>query len=225
VAGGGNDSSTVATDNSTYTYSGDSAADFESIVPVVEEKKEEKKTTTKKTAAIVTPPAPKTNEEYCTDMNGPYGTYNASDNSCGCAAGYYYGVTSKQCVSLVTSRDESCSAKYSNTSFLKYDTDGKTNICDCKAGYDWNNDRTACFTPASFSQSCKTSYGEGSYSSPSSTDGKRYCDCSYGYDWDIGQKSCVTTASINQICERDVGRNSRYSGTITDGKYNCTQPY
>ena len=175
------------------------------------------------TTCVVAPPPPKTGYEICQDRNGPYATYDSASNSCGCATGYSLGATSQQCVSFTTARDESCAASYPGTSFLKYDTATSKNICDCKAGYDWNNDRTACYTTASFTQSCVNSYGTGSYST--TQNGKRVCDCSYGYDWNPQRNACVTTASINAICERDVGRNSRYAGSSTDGKYNCTEPY
>ena len=79
---------------------------------------------------------------YCRNQNGYNSTYDSSTNSCACESGYYTGSVSKQCVSLVTARDENCSAKYSNTSFLKYDTDGKTNICACNPGYYWNGAQT-----------------------------------------------------------------------------------
>lgn len=177
-----------------------------------------------KTTCVVAPPPPKTGYEICQDRNGPYATYDSANNSCGCATGYSLGVTSQQCVSFTTARDESCAASYPGTSFLKYDTaSGKTSVCDCKAGYDWNNDRTACYTTASFTQSCINSYGQGAYST--TENGKRACDCLYGYSWNAQRNMCVTTASINALCERDVGRNSRYDGTVTDGKYNCTEPY
>ena len=175
------------------------------------------------TLCVVAPPLPKTGYEICQDRNGPYATHDSANNSCGCATGYSLGATSQQCVSFTTARDESCAASYPGTSFLKYDTASSKNICDCKAGYDWNNDRTACYTTASFTQTCVNSYGTGSYST--TQNGKRVCDCSYGYDWNPQRNACVTTASINAICERDVGRNSRYAGSSADGKYNCTEPY
>lgn len=226
VANGG-DSNSVAsssyTDTSTSSYT-DSKVDF---TPAKEDSGSVKTTekTTAKTTSSYTPPPQKTGIEFCRDANGPHASYDPVENACGCESGYYYGETTKQCVSLIDARNQSCAAEWSNSSFLKYDTDGKTSICDCNAGYEWNNERTACFTPTAFSQSCKTAYGQGSYSSRSSTDGKRYCDCGSGYDWNPDQSACVTTASINQICERDVGRNSRYSGTVKDGKYMCTDPY
>ncbi|MBI4130076.1 hypothetical protein HY468_02050 [Candidatus Roizmanbacteria bacterium] len=175
------------------------------------------------TACIVAPPPPKTNEQICKDMNGPYGIYNSYDNTCGCASGYYYGAVTKKCVNLIESRNQSCEASYPGTSFLKYDQTSGKNICDCKAGYDWNNERTACYTTASFNQSCVNSFGQGAYST--TENGKRVCDCKYGYSWNIERNSCVTTASINQACERDVGRNSYYLGYTKDGKYMCSEPY
>jgi hypothetical protein len=173
--------------------------------------------------ACVAVPKVKTSLEICQERNGVFATYDSASNSCGCATGYYPGATSQKCVSFTTARDESCAANYPGTSFLKYDTETSKNICDCNAGYDWNNDRTACYTTASFTQSCVSSYGIGAYST--TENGKRVCDCSYDYDWNPQRNMCVTTASINAICERDVGRNSRYAGTSTDGKYNCTEPY
>jgi hypothetical protein len=178
---------------------------------------------TQSTCVIIPVPVRKTNDEFCRDMNGPYGIYNSSDNTCGCASGYFYGAISKQCVSLIESRNQNCAAKYPGTSFLKIDpTDGK-NICDCLAGFQWNNEGTACFSLSAFNQSCVNSFGTGSVSV--TENGKRVCDCGYGYDWNIQRNACVTTASINALCERDVGRNSRYSGTVSEGKYNCTEPY
>lgn len=175
------------------------------------------------TLCIVAPPPPKTNEQICRDMNGPYGTYNSYDNTCGCADGYYYGAISKQCEGLTEYRDQSCEASYPGTSFLKYDqTDGKS-ICDCISGYYWNNDRTACYSLTTFNQSCVNSYGEGSYSK--TQDGKRVCGCSYRYDWNLQRDACITTESINQLCERDVGRNSYYKGYTEDGKYICSTSY
>lgn len=166
----------------------------------------------------------KTGLAYCKDAQGPYSTYDSASNSCGCLDGYAYGDVSKQCISLVASRDETCSAKYRNTSFLKYDTDGKKYICDCNSGYYWNTDRTACFSDLEFNKECVSSYGVGSYSTKD-TNGKRVCDCSRGYTWNGERNSCVTTASVNQICVRDVGRNSYYLGNVTNGKYNCSDPY
>lgn len=161
--------------------------------------------------------------EICQSQNGPHTTYDGSTNSCGCASGYSLSAETNQCVDVLTARDDSCAATYPGTSFLKYDTTAGKNICDCKAGYYWNNDRTACYTAASFNQSCTASYGTGAYST--TQDSKRVCDCTYGYDWNIDRTSCVTTASINAMCERDVGRNSTYSGRVENGKYQCSQPY
>jgi len=175
------------------------------------------------TSCVVAPPPPKTNEEICKDMNGPYGTYNSFDNTCGCADGYNYGAVSETCVSFIEARDQSCAAEWSNTSFLKVDQTNGKNICDCEAGYYWNNERTACYSLTSFSQSCVNSYGEGSYST--TENGKRVCDCSYRYDWNLQRDTCITTESINQLCERDVGRNSYYKGYTEDGKYICSEPY
>ena len=176
-----------------------------------------------KTMCVVSPPAPKSGYEICQDRNGYNATYDSVSNSCGCASGYSLSATTNQCVDALTSRDDSCAASYPGTSFLKYDTTTSKNICDCKAGYDWNNERTACYTTTSFNQSCVSSYGTGAYST--TENGKRVCDCSYGYSFNAQRNMCVTTASINAICVRDVGRNSTYSGTVTNGKYDCTQPY
>ncbi len=173
--------------------------------------------------ACVAAPKVKTGLEICQERNGYNATYDSASNSCGCATGYSLGATSQQCVNFTTARDESCAASYPGTSFLKYDTASGKNICDCKAGSDWNNERTACYTITAFNQSCVSSYGTGAYST--TENGKRVCDCSYGYSWNAQRNTCVTTASINALCERDVGRNSRYDGTVTDGKYNCTEPY
>ncbi len=177
------------------------------------------------TACVAVPAAPKvqTALEICQDRNGYNATYDSASNSCGCASGYSLSATSNQCVDALQARDDSCTVSYPGTSFLKYDTVSSKNICDCKAGYDWNNDRTACYTTTAFTQSCVSSYGTGAISTVSG--GKHYCDCGYGYDFNPGRTMCVTTASINAICERDVGRNSRYAGSSTDGKYNCTEPY
>lgn len=175
------------------------------------------------TTCVVAPPPPKTGYEICQERNGVNATYDSASNSCGCTTGYYFGATSQRCVGLIESRNQTCEAKYLGTSYLKADpTDGHY-ICDCKAGYDWNNDRTACYTTASFTQSCVNAYGTGAYST--TENGKRVCDCGYSYSFNAQRNMCVTTASINAICERDVGRNSRYSGTVTNGKYDCTQPY
>lgn len=174
------------------------------------------------TSCITSPPA-KTGLQICQERSGSHATYDSVANSCGCASGYYYGEVSKQCVGLIESRNQNCEATYPGTSFLKYNQTDSKNICDCKAGYDWNNERTACYTATSFTQSCVGAYGTGSYST--TQNGKRFCDCSYGYDWNIERNACVTTASINAVCEKDVGRNSRYSGTVSNGKYECTTPY
>lgn len=173
---------------------------------------------------VYTPPAPttKSNYEICQERHGSFATYDSTDNSCGCMSGYYVSETTNQCVGLVEARNDSCSAEWPNSSFLRYDEEG-TSICDCKAGYSWNNDRTACYSQTSFNQSCQASFGPGSYST--TENGKRVCDCNYGYDFNIERNYCVTTASINQTCERDVGRNSRYAGYVEDGKYICTAPY
>lgn len=176
-----------------------------------------------KTSCVVAPPPPKSGYEICQDRNGPYATYDSTSNSCGCASGYTLSAATNQCVDALTARDDSCATSYPGTSFLKFDTTTNKNICDCKAGYDWNNDRTACYTTASFNQSCVSSYGTGAYST--TENGKRVCDCGYGYSFNAQRTMCVTTASINAICVQDVGRNSRYDGTVTNGKYNCTEPY
>lgn len=168
-------------------------------------------------------PKVKTSLEICQDRNGYNVTYDSTTNSCTCASGYSLSATSDQCVDSLQARDDNCIASYPNTSFLKYDTTTGKNVCDCKSGYDWNNDRTACYTTTEFSQSCVNTYGQGSYSTTQG--GKRVCDCTYGYDWDLDRKKCITTASINSMCERDVGRNSHYSGTVANGKYQCTEPY
>ncbi|KND49797.1 MAG: hypothetical protein AB203_01770 [Parcubacteria bacterium C7867-008] len=167
-------------------------------------------------------PTTKSNYEICQERHGSYATYDSTDNSCGCMSGYYTSDTTNQCVSLLEARNDSCSAEWANSSFLRYDEEG-TSICDCKAGYSWNNDRTACYSQTSYNQSCQASFGSGSYST--TENGKRVCDCSYGYDFNIARNACVTTASINQTCERDVGRNSRYAGYVEDGAYICTAPY
>ncbi len=173
---------------------------------------------------VYTPPAPttKSNYEICQERHGSFATYDSTDNSCGCMSGYYTSDTTNQCVSLLEARNDSCSAEWANSSFLRYDEEG-TSICDCKAGYSWNNDRTACYSQTSYNQSCQTSFGPESYST--TENGKRVCDCSYGYDFNIERNYCVTTASINLTCERDVGRNSRYAGYVEDEKYICTAPY
>jgi hypothetical protein len=44
-----------------------------------------------------------------------------------------------ECVSF----DQSCNAQFPNTIFLEYDTNGKR-VCDCKTGYSWNSNNTAC---------------------------------------------------------------------------------
>lgn len=173
--------------------------------------------------ACIAVPAAKTGLEYCQEQQGAHASYDSVSNSCGCEDGYNYGVSSHQCVSFATARNEGCASSYPGTSFLKYDPTSGKNICECKAGYDWNDERTACYTAASFNQSCVSSFGQGSYSAIEN--GKRVCDCGAGYDWNIERNACVTTASINTLCERDVGRNSRYSGTVSDGKYQCTEPY
>lgn len=178
---------------------------------------------TAQTTCVVAPPPPKSGYEICQDRNGPYATYDSASNSCGCVSGYSLSAATNQCVDALTARDDSCAASYPGTSFLKYDTTISKNICDCKAGYDWNNDRTACYTTAAFNQSCVDTYGTGAYST--TENGKRVCDCGYGYSFNAQRNMCVTTASINAICVRDVGRNSTYSGTVTNGKYDCTQPY
>lgn len=173
---------------------------------------------------VYTVPEPdtKSNYEICQERHGSFATYDSTDNSCGCMSGYYTSDTTNQCVSMIEARNDSCSAEWPNSSFLRYDEEG-TSICDCKAGYSWNNDRTACYSQASFNQSCQASFGSGSYST--TENGKRVCDCKYGYDFNISRNACVTTASINQTCERDVGRNSRYAGYVEDGAYICTAPY
>jgi len=168
-------------------------------------------------------PVVKTGLQICQERNGYNATYDSASNSCGCAIGYSIGATSQQCVSFVVARDQSCAASYPGTSFLKVDSVNGKNTCDCVAGSYWNNERTACYTIASFSQSCEDSYGTGSYSYIQEV--KRVCGCGYGYDWNIERNFCVTTASINILCERDVGRDSWYSGTVADGKYQCTEPY
>ena len=168
-------------------------------------------------------PVAQTPLEICQERNGYNATYDSATNSCGCASGYTLGATSNQRVSLTTARDQSCSAKFPGTSWLKNDpTDGHS-ICDCVAGSYWNNERTACYTLTAYTQSCVNSFGTGAVSTTENN--KRVCDCGYGYDFNPSRTMCVTTASINAICERDVGRNSRYSGSSTDGKYNCTEPY
>ncbi len=174
------------------------------------------------TLCVLAPPV-KSGLEICQDRNGVYATYDSSNNSCGCEDGYSLGEISQKCVSFTAARDEGCASSYPGTSFLKYDeTDGK-NICDCKAGYEWNDEGTACDTTASLNQACVKSYGQGSYSTIEN--GKRACDCGLGYAWDPQRTSCASISSINQLCERDVGRNSRYAGSSSDGKYNCTDPY
>ena len=176
-----------------------------------------------KSDPIITPPVPKTNHEICQDMNGYYATYDSTNNTCGCASGYYLGATSKQCVTYTVARDQSCANAYPGTSFLKVDpVDGK-NICDCVAGSYWNNERNACYSLSAFNQSCVSTFGTGSYST--TQDGKRVCGCTYGYDFNPQRNACVTVSSINAICERDVGRNSRYAGSSSDGSYDCTEPY
>jgi len=164
----------------------------------------------------------KSNYEICQERQGSLAVYNSTDNSCECMSGYYTSETTNQCVSLVEARNDMCAAKWSNSSFLRYDEEG-TRICDCKAGYSWDNNRTACYSQTSFNQSCQASLGSGSYSTVKN--GKQVCDCNYGYDFNTDRDYCVTTASINQTCERDVGRNSRYAGYVKDGAYICTVPY
>ncbi|MCE9585702.1 hypothetical protein K8R04_00050 [Candidatus Uhrbacteria bacterium] len=177
------------------------------------------------TACVAVPATPKvqTPLEICQERNGSHAGYESSTNSCTCQSGYSLSASSNQCVDALQARDDSCSAQWPNTSFLKYDTTTGKNVCDCDAGYSWNNDQTACYTAAAYTKSCVDSYGTGSVSTV--TGGKRYCDCGYGYAFNPGRTMCVTTASINAICERDVGRNSRYAGTSSGGTYDCTEPY
>lgn len=175
-----------------------------------------------KTTCIESPKV-KTLLEICQERNGYNATYNSTTNSCGCSAGYSLSATSNQCVDALQARDDNCVAAYPNTSFLKYDATTGKNVCDCKSGYEWNNERTACYSLSSFNQSCVNTFGVGAYSTTQGN--KRVCDCGYGYDFNPQRDACVTTASINAICERDVGRNSRYAGSSSEGKYNCTEPY
>jgi len=165
----------------------------------------------------------KTNNQYCVDLYGSHGVYNSSDNSCGCTDGYYYGEISKQCVSLVTSRNEGCEAAYPGTNFLKYDEMKTTNICECKPGYIWNNERTACNSQTSLNATCENAFGLGSYSVVQS--GSQVCDCRSEYAWNPTHDSCILIAYINTICERDIGRNSEYAGSSSNGTFDCTQPY
>lgn len=174
-----------------------------------------------RTACVVIPV--KSGLEVCQERNGLHATYDSASNSCGCAEGYDLGSVSEKCVTITAARDENCAQSYPGTSFLKYDAESGKNICDCKSGYDWNDDRTACYTTASFNQGCVKSYGQGAYST--TENGKRVCDCGSTYAWNPQRTSCESIASINAICERDVGRNSRYDGSSSDGTYNCTEPY
>lgn len=174
-----------------------------------------------RTACVVVPV--KSGLEICQERNGSHATYDSASNSCGCAEGYNLGSVSEQCVTIAAARDEGCAQSYPGTSFLKYDTESGKNICDCKSGYDWNDDRTACYTTASFNQGCVKSYGQGAYST--TENGKRVCDCGSAYAWNPQRTSCESISSINALCERDVGRNSRYAGSSSDGTYDCTEPY
>lgn len=171
----------------------------------------------------VAAPVVKTGLQICQDRNGYNATYDSANNTCGCADGYSLGVTSQQCVGLIVARNQACAAKFPGTSWLKNDLADGHPICDCVAGYYWNNGMTACYSLTSLNQSCVNSFGTGSFST--TENGKRVCDCEYGYAFNPQRTSCVSVYLINQICERDVGRNSVYSGSSTNGKYNCTAAY
>lgn len=172
---------------------------------------------------VVTQPPPKSDYEICQEKLGKFSFYDSEISSCSCVVEYQISRLTNQCVSLIQARNDSCAVDFPNTEFLRYDKTVDKNICDCKNGYYWNNDRTGCYTQESYTQGCQSKYGEGSYSTTENN--KRVCDCTIGYSFNIERDYCITNSSIHSICERDVGRNSYYLGYVENGKYMCSEPY
>ena len=77
-------------------------------------------------------------------------------------------------------------------------------ICDCKSGYQLNEQRTNCvITPVvpviDRNQGCKDRYGTNSiWDGTKDNSGKYQCSCVEGYNWDEGNAQCIVNAAVTE---------------------------
>jgi hypothetical protein len=132
--------------------------------------------------------------QYCKNLSGSGATYNASDNTCGCAVGYLVDANNK-CVYVPPAKTgyQVCADMngtwdgYSKTSNGGYD-------CTCRSGYEPSaNNATCVLSPVkSGYQVCREEYGsyatwDGYSKTPS---GGYSCSCLSGYYFDESTNRC-----------------------------------
>ena len=151
-------------------------------------------------------------ESYITPT--PVSTYSSAI----CDPGLVNSTVNGHCVT----RDVSCGEVYSNTIWSgKQDTDGKF-ICDCRAGYYWNSNKTACEATVSCGLS-QCSYKGTCIDKPLNS----YCvsesnnawKCSPGY-YEISD-ICATWSDLDSACKNKFGYSSNFTGEFEGGKYMC----
>jgi hypothetical protein len=179
-----------------------------------------------KQGCVLTPEVPKTpppptmtNDEVCKNNYGEGWKWDGTINdkgrlNCGCASGYYPN-PDNECTLMpktppapTKTNNEICQDTYANSHW-----DGTKNndgglICDCKAGYEWNQAQTQCVSAPktksketdevslqnSKDQACQESYGEYSLSK----NGR--CGCMVGYT--IGTNEGKTACVLETINEQ-----------------------
>ena len=161
----------------------------------------------------------KTNDQICSEEFGPSWIWNGTKNNsgglnCGCKSGYVQ--KNGQCVTY----DQDCNTEFSNTFFQKIGENG-TRICDCKSGYMWTDQRTACVVAPvkTNDQICQDSYGLNSnWDGTKTSDGRLNCGCQVGYEWNTTRTACiyVPPKTNNQICQEDF-LNSIWNGKLNTG--------
>jgi hypothetical protein len=160
----------------------------------------------KKAAPIYTPPATTADDctygetydstagecvtplQYCQNRNGSNATYNSSDNSCGCAAGYTFD--GSRC-SLPRTGYQVCADM--NATWDGYSmTDSGGYNCTCGSGYTPNAAGTMCVAQPVKSgyQVCSEAYPNETWDGTYSSDGKYNCVCKAGYTWSSYTNSC-----------------------------------
>lgn len=150
-------------------------------------------------------------DQYCKEKNGDYSYYVSSNNSCVCMDGYVY--ETNKCISY----SASCSIEWPN-SYWTGKIENNNYICDCKSGYNWNYNRTACIilTKTGY-QICSEKYLNATWDGTYNSKGGYNCICKSGYYWDNNQADdsggCYTSESLNQSC------NETYLNTYWDGTY------
>ena len=177
---------------------------------------------------------------------------NGGIGGCGCKPGYQFEYGNYgQCVAmLIKSNDQICQNNYgldSNWNGTKNDTGGL--ICDCKTGYEWNQERTACIKSIncqenatningictcnygtllknnkciSYTEDCRNIFGENVVGTVGPNNNSS-CDCVSGYKWNEQITSCILVPVIptktNEQICTDDDSNSFFYGGFDGNGY------